>query len=429
VRGRFNLFQASMLRWRALHPYNAVHVMTLPGAPDFAKLSGAIGGTLAEWGLTGLEIDAARGRYEYRGGPAQVEVRAVDAPGEDGNLVLEREVERELNHRYPASGPIEPFRFFAIPGDGSFRLGLGYDHFVAAGDSIVTLMRAIERACREGRVDRAGPVERYPERCGSMLLRQAGALARGAGAAKAMADSCRRSVRPRYPRGKDGRNGFVLASLDVPEVARLRESARRLSVKLNDLLLAAALFAVAPFTGARDPAKQRHEIGVASIVNIRREFRGADHAFGQFLSSFRISHPMPPDATLASVAADVRTQTDAIKRRKLHLQTLVAMGASGTFWRFMNDHQRRTMHSRTYPTWIGVSNLDVDALWRTDGGGPAPDYVRAVPTGPLSPVVVAPSTAGGRMHLGFSFRTTAFERDDIARMASLFTELCRQPPG
>ena len=29
--GAFNLFQATMLRWRARHPYNAVHVARVVG--------------------------------------------------------------------------------------------------------------------------------------------------------------------------------------------------------------------------------------------------------------------------------------------------------------------------------------------------------------------------------------------------------------
>jgi len=426
MRGRLNLFQASMLRWRAMHPYNAVHVMTLPGPLDATRVADGIGRTLAAWGLTGLELDAGRGRYEYRGGPANVDLRVV-APGDDAHATMEREIELELNRRYPASGPLDPFRFFAIEADGGFRLGLGYDHFVAAGDSIVMLMRAIARAWRGERDERATAPDRYPERYASMLLRQSGAIVRGAGAMVGMMRSCRRSVRPRYPRGLDGHNGFLHATLDADGVRRLRAGAKALGVTLNDLLLAIGMLAVAPFAGARDPAKRRHEIGAASIMNIRREFRGAGDAFGQFLSSFRLSHPLPPGASPASVAADLHVQTEAIKQRRLYLHTLLAMAASGAAWPYMNEGQRRGVHAKSYPTWIGISNLDVGALWPAGSGGPAPDYVRAVPTGPLSPVVVAVTSAGPVLHLGFSFRTTAFVRDDIARMSGLFMDLCRFP--
>ena len=32
MKGRLNLFQAAILRWRALHPYNAVHVVRVCAA-------------------------------------------------------------------------------------------------------------------------------------------------------------------------------------------------------------------------------------------------------------------------------------------------------------------------------------------------------------------------------------------------------------
>jgi hypothetical protein len=424
MKGRLNLFQASMLRWRALHPYNAVHVMTLPGEPDTARLTEAIAHTLGVWGLTGLVLDARHGRFEYRGGPARIAIRPAE--GDGGIAVLEREIERELNDPFPPAGEIDPFRFFTIRERGTFRLGLGYDHFIAAGDSIVMLMRSIEAAYVEGRCDRETPPDRYPRGVRDLMLRNAATLARNAGALREIAASCRRSVRPRYPHGGDGHNGFAYAALSEEDTAHAKAAAKAHGATLNDLLLAAALFAVAPFTGRRDPARRRHEIGVASIMNIRREFAGAKDAFGQFLSSFRVSHPMPEGASFARVLADVRAQTDAIKRRKLYLQTLVGMGASGIAWHFLDERQRRGVHAKNFPTLAGISNLDVDALWRAGGGRPAPEYVRAVPTGPLSPVVVAVTSSGPRLVLGFSFRTAAFLREEIDRMSGLFVEYCRQ---
>ena len=46
MKGRFNLFQAAMLRWRTLHPYNAVHVAAVCQPFDPAKLEAAIAGQL-----------------------------------------------------------------------------------------------------------------------------------------------------------------------------------------------------------------------------------------------------------------------------------------------------------------------------------------------------------------------------------------------
>jgi hypothetical protein len=75
-----------------------------------------------------------------------------------------------------------------------------------------------------------------------------------------------------------------------------------------------------------------------------------------------------------------------------------------------------------------VSSLNVDALWQSgDQGsgtrgrearqaGCTPTYIRGVPTGPLSPIVLAVTTCGGELWGGISYRTSAFGADDIARI-------------
>ena len=42
MRGRLNLFQASMVRWREVHPYNGVHVIRIGKALAVAELQHAI---------------------------------------------------------------------------------------------------------------------------------------------------------------------------------------------------------------------------------------------------------------------------------------------------------------------------------------------------------------------------------------------------
>jgi hypothetical protein len=62
-----------------------------------------------------------------------------------------------------------------------------------------------------------------------------------------------------------------------------------------------------------------------------------------------------------------------------------------------------------------VSSLNVDALWQS---GASPLYVRGVPTGPLSPVVVAVTTSGARMCMGISYRTTAVTPEQAAALGN-----------
>ena len=54
MRGRLNLFQATMLRWRELYPYNAVHTVRVDAPLDAARLARDIDAVLAARGLAGF---------------------------------------------------------------------------------------------------------------------------------------------------------------------------------------------------------------------------------------------------------------------------------------------------------------------------------------------------------------------------------------
>src|SRR5260221_473422 len=69
MRGRLNLFQAAMLRWRELYPYNAVHVAELPGPLDVAWLPKAVKFYLGQYLLPGMLLRSRRAfRPRYRFG-------------------------------------------------------------------------------------------------------------------------------------------------------------------------------------------------------------------------------------------------------------------------------------------------------------------------------------------------------------------------
>jgi hypothetical protein len=179
-------------------------------------------------------------------------------------------------------------------------------------------------------------------------------------------------------------------------------------------LLLLAQDAVMP---ARDTGKRRHELAVASIINLRRE-HGEDPrtTFGQFLSSFRVSHPVPRGITLYELALDVHRATARIKREKLFLTTLFAMAVDRSVGRFQTPRQRMSVYAKNYPVGAGVSSLNVNALWQSADGSAAPMYIRGVPTGPLSPIVVAVTTSDDMLFAGVSYRTSAVTAENIAKI-------------
>jgi len=437
--GRLNLFQATMLDWRAVHPYNAVHAVRIAGAFDAAALSRAIERELVESGLTGLELDCKHKRYAWRGGPAHVDVETIDA-GADWQASLAQAFERQLNAPFAQDGAIDPFRFFAMPLDDAFFLGLAYDHFIAGGDSIVVLLNAIARRCA-GEPVAATRLRVHPPTHLRLFLREPLRFVRGLARTPGLVASCRRTVRPRYRAVDDGYNGFMLFRLGSARYRTLHDAAHGWGVTLNDALMALLLLAQDAVFGARDPGKRRHELAVASIINLRAAHRDDPReTFGQYLSSFRVSHPVPTGITLYELARDVHAATARIKRDKLYLTTLFAMAVDRAIGRFQTREQRMGIYAKNYPVGAGVSSINVDALWhagdrgsgiadrdkrRDRGSGMAdgasnqlatPSYIRGVPTGPLSPIVLAVTTCAGELWGGISYRRSALGVEDVARI-------------
>jgi len=411
MKGLLNLFQATMLRWRALYPYNAVHVVHVLRSLDAADLTSTIRGQLEQFGLTGLRLNARQRTYEWTAGPATTEVCVLPADG-DTRVQLDREIERQLNLAFAADGGIEPFRFFAIDCGRSYYLGLAYDHFVAGGDSIVRLLQAIvDRDLDRGRP----PPLLYPPTYRTLFARQAWPFLKGLASLPGLAQGCRRAFRPRFVLASDGHNGYTHFNVDAAEQARLDRVATAWGVSRNDLWLAVLLKVMAPLSPQRHAAPRRNTLAVASIVNIRRDMgRAGANAFAPMLASFRVAHRVPDDIGLRELAHAVHGQTNRIKTGKIYLQTLLALALVAQEWRFISEAQRHRFFAKHYPVVAGMTPLNVDSLWvPSRKGEPALEYVRGVATGPLAPMIVALTNAGGAVAVGIAFRTTVYERASV----------------
>ncbi len=409
-----------MLRWRAIHPYTAIHVIRIERPLDAARLSALIDAQLRARGLTGFALDSRRRRFEYTGGPAEVAL-AVHAAEDQPTRVTECVISHELNEPFARDGRLNPFRFFCIDSGSWFRFGVAYDHVVAGGDSIVVVIRDIvARYCGDvPELPLPRPFDRYPPTFGQLFLRDPLRALRGLRRVPEMTAAVRRAVRPRYPRGDDPANGFTYRRVDPPGFAALVRAAKAWGVTVNDMLVAILLQVLQPLAGEQAAGEKRRELAVASIVNLRSELGfDPDKTFGQFLSAFRVAHAVPPGISLQRLARDVHVQTARIKDEKLHLQTLLALGLTGVLWPFLSSHRRARFFAKNYPAWGAITLVNVDALWSHAGGRvPPSDYLRAVSTGPLAPLVVAVTTAGGVLHAGFSYRTAAFTGANIDKIA------------
>ena len=415
--GRLNVFQRMMLRWSDLHPYSGVHVVQIDQPLVEARLAERIARQLEANGLTGLVVDPSRRWFCYEGGPSQVALEVLSGTLDPFAVVCDA-VERQLNAPFPHARQANPFRFFAVAGADSFHLGLAYDHFIAGGESIALLLKGIVDALSAPDLTGPGPtaLDLYPATYRHLIVRHPVAFLKGLLGLPGLLALSRRSFRPRYRGGDDPQNGLAYFRLGPVQLAALRRASKAWGVTINDFFLASLLQALSPLAADRRQERRRRELAVASIVNARDDF-GADprSTFGQFLASFRIAHPVPEGISLRELVHDVNAETTRIKRHKLYLQTIVALLLSSLMWRFLSVPRRRRFFAKHHPAWGGVTALNVDALWGMRGPDSlqSPDYLRAVSTGPLCPMVLAVTTARDALNVGVTFRTAEFSRADV----------------
>ena len=203
---------ATMLRWRELHPYNAVHVRAhRRAARRAAAVRARSAGCSQALGLTGLALDAARGRYEYRRRSRDRRARRAAPRGGDAlRAAADARSSASSTPRFrPTARSTRSASSRSTTGE-TFLLGLAYDHFIAGGDSIVVLMTdAARRATSIRTAPRRGAWTLYPPdlrpaasramRC-ALLTGTAGARRRCSGAAgtppaRTTAPACRRPTR------------------------------------------------------------------------------------------------------------------------------------------------------------------------------------------------------------------------------------------
>ena len=327
------------------------------------------------------------------------------------------EMERQLNAPFPPTGRVEPFRFFAVDAGVRFHFGVAYDHFIAGGDSIAVLLKRITDRHSGAVADTEVP-ELYPAMFARLFARHAWSLLTGIPQLAVILAGCRRAFRPSFPGGDDDPgNALVQLRVEGANFDTLARVAATWGVTGNELLIAILLRALSPFAADRWSGR-RNQLAIGSIINVRHDYQpGPTRVFGQFLSSWRVASPVPPGAALRDLALDVHAQLRRVRTRRLYLQMLVMIALSGLLWPRLSPRQRARFHGKHYPLMAGITPLNVNALWREAGGGTPPSYLRAVSTGPLAPLVVAATKAGATLELGFTFRTAAYSRDDVDRIA------------
>ena len=412
-----------MLQWNDLHPYSAVHVVRIPGRLDEDRLRKGIQATLEARGLTHLSLDRASGAYHYEVGPTVCEIRAVIG-GEDPHTALLAEVERQLNTPFAHTGRFDPFRFFVLPADDSFFLGLVYFHAAADAESVVLLLRELVEACRGGSKPAiANALNLYPDGRAHLLRRHPKVVARRLLTLPIQIRNLRRSCRTPCRDAANMANRFTFFSLAPETLQSVVAAGKSWEVTVNDLWLALLLKSLSPLAVGRMRARKRRAISAGCIVNLRSAL-GVDsrRTFGLFLGSFTVTHEVPDGIDLRELAQDVQRQTTAIKRHKLFLGTPLELGFARFMFNFFSPERRMKFYPKNYPLWGGITNLNLNSLWKAEPHAGPLDYFRGVSTGPVTPLVLSVTTVRDRANIGLSYRSAAYSPEDVEGVKDRFLD-------
>jgi hypothetical protein len=411
--GRLNSFQRTMLDWNDLHSYNAIHAVRVGMPFDRERVLRAIHSTLERRGISWLELNRGRKSLRYFSEPAQCE---CDVLADNSRSALLAEVERQINTRFPHEQRFCPFRFFVAPESGSFILGLVYFHAVADAEAVVYLLREIIENLFGMKSADCAP-EIYPAPRDHVPL---GLLWRKLAALPVQLRNLRHTCRPVYRNRCDASLGFDLFSVPPSSLRAALNASKAWNVTLNDLFLAVLLKELVPLAKERIGGARKN-ITLGCIVNLRREL-GSDGqgTFGLFLGSFLVSHPAAGDFTLSSLARALGDQTQMVKRQRLFLATPVILAIGRIAHAFFSLEHRSKFYQKNHPLWGGITNMNLNSIWKPDSNPRPVDYFRAVSTGPATPLVFSITTVGDAANVGVSYRKTVFPLEQIEKLKSGF---------
>ena len=430
MQGQFNSFQKTMLQWNDMHAYNGVHVVRIAGGLDAQRLTRVVNCLLERQGLTNLTLGHKRGTFHYAGGDGRLIINVL-ASGPEGPADLAAEAERQLNIVFKTSEVFSPFRFFALPEERSFLLGLVYFHAVADAESIVLLLKDLVRAYSGASVNKQlEPLDLYPRRRDNLLLHHPQVLAKRLVRLPAHVRMLRSSFRARYQDAGNMNNGLKFFSIGREELRSLIVTSKDWGVTVNDLLLALLMKTLAPLASDRAKTSRRKMLSLGCIVNIRKDLRGdGQRTFGLFLGSFMVTHDVPEGISLNHLAGDLRDQTLAIKRHRLYLGTPLELSFGRLMISFFSPERRKKFYQKNYPLWGGITNMNLNSIWPMDEDATAKDYFRAVSTGPVTPLVLAATTVGDHANIGLTYRTTVFSDAVIGQVTCSFLETLKKLSG
>jgi hypothetical protein len=406
---RLSHFQQMMSAWDAIHPYNAVHVVSLAGRADAPALQEAVRRACRAVGVGKLAVDTRAGTYRYL--PFEdITVRQRPA-GCDAGHALCAVISEEMNGAFP-TGPHVPLRWTVFDDalNNEHFVLLVYHHVAADAYSIQALLALVLHHYLDLQLpgDYPGLRVSMPQGgnrlcLGSHRLGHPGALTRAVG----QYFKLRRAHRWHEDRSGRNETGFVLRSVPSGMLDRLRAVCRAEGAGLNDVFLAALTTALAQRTPARRTHRRRRKIAVGTVLSHRTRAGGdLSGFFGVCLSDAALLVDRP-DAGIRGVLAQIVPQTRCLKAIAEPIEPAWRFLFVKYLWPALRIPHSVASYRKVFPLCAGVSTVLLDMARFGETAGRIRRYVRACPPGPAMPMLLSPTIAAGRLELGLVYRVAA----------------------
>ena len=409
ARNPLNAFQRLMRDWNEIHPYNAVTIVKIAGAPDVARLRAA-----ARRAHEALGID---------GFPLPYEVRQSDEPSGCDLAALGRHATRELNRGFDDEATF-PARLWMLPRAGYHYIGQTFQHSV--GDAY--FLNSVLCRVLAGYLDVDVPAALTVTDPDCPTIRRAFASSIGphrwctfGGRMIGELLRARRCHRPAYGDQSDlsARVRFPLLPDDLLE--RLRTAARGLGVTVNEIILAALAEAIALNTPERLTDLRRRELALMAIVDLRplRPELLMDK-MGLYLSYFTV-FCTGDDAQFSNLLPEIHRQSANAKATRSHLKAAMELQLAVTLWPRIPREQRIGYFSRCRPIVAGLSNMRLRDDWLAGGlDRRLLGCWWAASPGPMAPLAVLVTTSNGRLTCSLSSRASGFRPDVVDAIETQF---------
>ena len=429
--GRLNVFQRLMTQWSELHPYNAAHVYRIASPADPFSLAEAVRQTFSDTGLGIVHLDAASLSYRHETDVAP-EIEVVQG-GADPDSRLARHLTAELNR--PFERPTcKPWRFSVLNAEpGSHYVVVTYDHWVADNAAARLVLRhVLDRYCEWNQPENRHPIDLYPGTYRDVFAHRL----RGRQLLSAGMHSVSQLLRNRavaqmpYSSSRQLSVQYELYRAVSGTIPQLKHFAKSLGATVNDVILAALGRAMTEFLPCRSIRKQQ-AISLGTIVDVRGDAReDLSDSMGTFLGYFLARMAADKSMSLTDAVRTVAAVTGPIKERRAYLNSVLNMRVAGALWPHLSDTNKTHFMRKTLPMTAGVSNVVVRDGWISEcGAGSITEYLRAVSTGPILPLVLTTTTLGEEMNVGVTYRIAGFSRQKIDGVMERFMDQIEHPAG